>query len=218
MAQGSPNPSRFHSLALGKFDNFKARTDGLISAGDTTPSVGLYSLLYANTAGALIISYFDDGSEGQVVKVINVGNGIVSFVGAQIKVTDSSGLGVDGTAEFISHNSAWYETTRAQGAGADVRLIGTLGDATPTVSGTRLIVANSNGADTITNFDDGTTGQEITFLNIGAGAVTLQDSAGGILVADSGGNLVVTLSQSATMVQYSGNWYVTGASRDLGLL
>ena len=67
MARSMPNPSRFYSLALGKLDNFKARTDGLIAQADTTPDVLMYSLLYANNSANVSITDFDNGSEGQIV-------------------------------------------------------------------------------------------------------------------------------------------------------
>ncbi len=210
------NKTRFHSLALGKELNFTARTDGLIGAADTTPSVDIYSLLYNSSTNT--ISYFDDGTEGQLVHVINNADEQCLFSGTQMKVANSAGLWNAGdNITFINHNSSWYEISRSV-VGQEVATIAALGDATPSVKGASIVIANSSGADTITDFDDAHEGQQITLLNVGAGTVTLTDDVTKLVVGASGGDLAVEASATAKLVSYNGVWYVTSAVRDLGLL
>ena len=108
------NPTRFFTLALGKYDNFTHTTEGLIAAGDGTPSVSEYSLLWADSAGPLTISYFDDATEGQVVIVGNIGSSKVDFDGANLVEQNSAPILTGEFASFINHNSSWYELFRSQ--------------------------------------------------------------------------------------------------------
>ncbi len=205
MAQGSPNPSRFHSLALGRFNNFQARTDGLITDADTTPSVGLYSLLYSGSTNTL--SYFDDGSEGQIVKVINLVSEQMLFSGAQMKVANSAGLwGAGDNISFINHNSSWYETSRGVASNPEV-VTASAGDATPSVRGAELLIFNSGGAITVTDFDDGYAGQVLTVVNYGS-AVTI--SNGTIINGRSDQSYVITTSDSTSYVYTGSVWFNIG--------
>ena len=106
--------SRFYSLALGKSMNFNARTDGLISPGDTTPDVTLYSLLWANTNSPMTITYFDNGVEGQLVAVGNLGSANIAFNGSGIYWIKSAPIATNEFATFIMHNSVWYELFRSR--------------------------------------------------------------------------------------------------------
>ena len=85
------NVSRFYSLALGKYRNFNARTDGLIGESSTTPDVSQHSLLYANNSSTVVITNLTNGCEGQIVQLINL-NSSLSFSGTNFYLTDSSNL------------------------------------------------------------------------------------------------------------------------------
>ena len=201
------NKTRFHSLALGKENNFNARTDGLISVADTTPSVDLWSLLYADTAGALAITYFDDSTEGQIVHLVNLGAGDVSFLGAQLKVADSSNLKQNSTITFINHNSAFYELGRSQNNGTTVVTVST-SDVTPSVKNATLVKFTTQSALTVTNFDDGTPGQVITVVSASA-AITITN--GGVIInGRSDQAYVLTASDSTSYVYDGSNWYNIG--------
>ena len=91
--------SRFYSLALGKFKNFSARTDGLIAQGDTTPDVALNSLLYANNSSNVVITDFDNGEEGQVLCLINVGSNLSFLKGTEFKYS----YGERSTTDYFLH-------------------------------------------------------------------------------------------------------------------
>ena len=218
MARNRPNPSRFFGLALGRYDNFNARTDGLIAAADTTPDVSLYSLLYNSSANT--ITTFDNPSEGQIVSVINLVAEPLAFSGDQILVADSGKLYQNANITFICHNTAWYEISRSQPAagGKAISYITALGDATPSVAGgVKYVIATSTGTDTITDFDDGYEGQEITLINLNS-AVTIDDAAGKILVGGSGQALVLNVNEAATMINTSSHWIVVSCNKIGGLL
>lgn len=201
------NKTRFHSLALGKENNFQARTDGLISAGDTTPSVDLWSLLYANTGGDLAITYFDDSTEGQIVHLVNLGAGGVSFIGAQLVVADSADLAQNSTITFINHNSAFYELGRSQNNGTTVKTI-TTSDTTPSVKGATLIKFTTDSALTVTSFDDGYPGQIITVMSVSA-AITITN--GGVIINGRSDSAYVLTGSDATSYVFDGSvWYNLG--------
>ena len=208
---GTEHVSRFYSLALGKEKNFYARTDGLIVAGDTTPDVSLHSLLYADTGGNLNITYFDNGVEGQIIHLINLGAGEVQFSGAQMLVTDSSDLYANDNITFLFHNSSWYELGREHSAAIDIRTVAA-GDATPTVQNTKTLIFNSAGALAVTDFDDGYEGQILRILNIGAGDVTLQRGAE-LIVADSSN---LGTNDSVILTQRNAAWYELSKSHNIG--
>lgn len=208
--------SRFYSLALGKFRNFQVRTDGLISAGDTTPDVSIYSLLYADTAGNLNLTYLDNGEEGQIVHLINKGAGEVQFSGAQMLVADSSDLYQNDNITFILHNSSWYELARSHSAAKDIRTA-IAGDTTPTVQNTKVLLFNSAGAITITDFDDGYEGQVLTIVNKGAGAVTLSNNAALLVISATGQNYVMAVSGAVGLVNVIGIWHLASSTNPAAL-
>ena len=106
------NPTRFYSLALGKFDNFRSVSSGVIGLGDTTPSVKGLSLLYAQSGGTLTLSNFDDGSEGQLLVLVNAGSQLRYLTSGYLKVSTDA-LTFNGVATFINHyagnSSIWYQ-------------------------------------------------------------------------------------------------------------
>ena len=211
MARDNPNPSRFHSLALGKYNNFQARTDGLIAEADVTPDVSLYSLLYANNSSNYSITGFDNGSEGQIIYVVNVGSDLSFTRSSTMLVTDSSNLIKNDSISFINHASAWYELSRSHSAAVDVRTVAA-GDATPTVQNTKTLIFNSAGALAVTNFDDGYEGQIITAVNKGAGAVTLTNDVTKLVISGSAANYALAASGAVILVKAAGVWHLASST------
>ena len=216
MARQRPNPSRFFGLALGRYDNFNARTDGLIGLGDTTPSVELWSLLYANTNGNLNITYFDNPSEGQIVYLMNLGAGEVQFSGNQMKVADSSDLYANSNISFIHHNSSWYELSRShtnQKNVYDVPITAGALDATPSVAGNvKVLIFDSAGNLVVTDFDDGHEGQQITCINRGAGSVAFDHDVTKIMICSSAQDLVLAGSAACTFTNVEGVWFLSSVA------
>jgi len=204
MPQYTEHVSRFYSLALGRSKNFNARTDGLIAAADTTPDVSLYSLLYNSSTNT--ISYFDNGVEGQIVKVINLPDEKLLFSGLQMKVASSAGLYQGDNITFINHNSAWYETNRSNASNPRVA-VAAEADATPSVKNASLLIVPNSAALTITNFDDGYAGQVLTVI---ADSASITISNGTIINGRSDQAYVLTASDSTAYVFSGSKWFNIG--------
>jgi len=223
------NPSRFHQLALGKFDNFTHKTAGLIGLGDTTPDVSLYSLLWADTTGSLTISYFDNGCEGQLVLLGNLGTGEVDFDGANIVEQASSPIATNEFAAFVNHNSSWYELFRSKADSAqDITTVVGSGDArwwgTSTggfsATGLSFIQMNSAGKTVIKALSDGRVGQKITVANIGKADLHFCSGSGGThgtFVNASARTLVIPTSASINATFDGTNWFIDSPTL-LGLI
>lgn len=210
MSLNSPNPTRFHQLALGKFDNFKATSAGIIAVGDSAPSVSLYSLLYADTNGTLTIDNFTDSAEGQIVGVVNRNSGVVNFSGTNIYNSDSSGLSQNENAFFIKNAGKWFEISKRHSQ-TSVVTTAAAGDTTPSVKNASILVFNSAGGITISKFDDGIAGQIITVINKGAGSVTIANNVSNIMLARTAGNFVMIASDSTAFSTPDGTtWYNVG--------
>lgn len=207
MAANNPNPSRFYSLALGKYNNFQARTDGLIAEADAAPDVSMYSLLYANNSSTTVIKGFSNGAEGQIIYVINVGSDL-SFAGStNILITDSSNLTKNDSISFIKHASAWYELSRSHSAASDIKYAIELSANNASIVGgvanTRVLVINNSGATTISGLSGGYVGQVLTIVNT-LSAVTLSHNAV-ILNQGSGGiGFVMECSAAVSLVHLKG--------------
>ena len=195
--------TRFYSLALGKFKNFSAKTDGLIVDGDTTPDVSLNSLLYANSTNT--ISYFDNGEEGQVVHVINLASEFVTVQGAQIKTSDSASLYKDDSVTFINHNSAWYEIARDR---KDRIVSVAQNDSAPSVKGVSVLVLTSTAPIVIKNLSDGYTGQQVLILKTNSCPNILEHGVGQFFVSGSAQSLSMVTSDTTIVTNYGGTWFV----------
>ncbi len=202
------NVSMFYSLALGKVKNFNARTDGLISQGALTPSVALWSLLYANNSSTYVITNLTDGCEGQIVQLVNLGSSL-SFSGANFYLTDSSNLAPNDNITFINHNNRWYETGRSHSANLDIRYSSELGadNQAPDVTNSKVLVINNSGATILAGLSGGYVGQILTIVNVKSN-VTLSHNAL-LLNADSGGvGFIVAVSAAVTLININGSKWV----------
>ena len=187
------------------------RTDGTVAAGDTTPDVSQYKVLYVDTGGNLNITYFDNGEEGQIIRLINLGAGEVQFSGAQMLVADSSDLYANDNISFLFYNSAWYEIGRKHSAAKNFRTAAA-GDATPTVQNTNILVFNSAGAISVTDFDDGYEGQLLTVINKGAGGVTLTNDVTKLVIGASGANYLMAASGAVLLTNVMGVWHLASST------
>lgn len=201
------NPSRFYSIALGKWDNFKAATDGLIVESDSSPSVALHSLLYSNnTTNSVSITMFDDPSEGQVVHLYNIGSSLF-FSGASMKTVNSSGLYANDNISFRHHNGYWYEETRCLSSGnGDVKSTTSAADWAPDVSNARVLLITATSAKTLKGLSGGYAGQVITLANVGSNTVTV--STGDCFVFTGTNAYLLTGSNACQFVcRSSTQWY-----------
>jgi hypothetical protein len=207
MARSMPNPSRFYSLALGKLNNFKARTDGLIAEADTTPDVSMYSLLYANNSSNVSITDFDNGSEGQILYIINVGSDLSFTRSSTMLVSDSSSLVKNDSISFINHSSAWYELSRGHSASSEVKYAIELSANNASIVGgvanTRVLVINNSGATTISGLSGGYVGQILTVVNT-LSAVTLSHNAVVLNQATGGVGFILETSAAVTLLHLKG--------------
>ena len=200
-----PNPSRFYSLAIGKLNNFKARTDGLIAEADTTPDVSLYSLLYANNSSNVAITDFDNGSEGQIIYVINVGSDLSFAKSSTMLVTDSSNLTKNDSIAFINHNSSWYELSRSASGNSTIKYAAQLAadNAYVDVTGAKVLVINNSGATVLAGLSGGYVGQVLTVVNT-LSAVTLSHNALLLNEASAGVGFVIQTSAAVDLIHLKG--------------
>jgi hypothetical protein len=202
--------SRFYSIAFGREKNFNARTDGLISAGDTTPDVSLYSLLYANTAGMLNVSYFDNAQEGQLVHLINLGAGIVNIAGAQMVVKDSANLSTSDSITMINHNSSWYEVSRSHNVSTENITTAAQTNSAPSVKNAAVLVLTSTAPLLIKGISGGYEGQRITIVKVNSCYNTLSNGLA-VFISGTAGNFVMNPSSTIAATLYNGQWFATEA-------
>lgn len=205
MSRGNPNPSRFYGLALGKYNNFKVRTDGLIGEADTTPDVSMYSLLYANNSSNVSITDFDEGSEGQIIYVVNLGSDLSFTRSSTMLVTDSSNLAKNDSISFIKHASAWYELSRSHSASSSIKYSSELvaDNAYVDVTGAKVLVINNSGTTVLAGLSGGYVGQVLTVVNT-LSAVTLSHNALLLNEASAGVGFVIQTSAAVDLIHLKG--------------
>lgn len=204
--------SRFYSLALGKELNFQARTDGLITQADTTPSVGIFSLLYSDSANT--ITYLDDGAEGQVAVIMNIAaSDILTLSGGQMKMATSAPLLANESVTLLNHNSAWYEIARGSKITAEGGVVtAAYGDSSPSVRGAAVLVLPSTTKLLITALDDGYDGQRLTIIKVNSCYNTISNGATAVMIAESAQNFVLVTSGTIEVIRYGGIWYAIGVA------
>ena len=174
------------------------------TASDATPTVATGRTFI--TAGALAITDFDDGVDGQIITVRAHG---------AITLTDSANLQLQGDTDFVMAlddtvtlanigGTNWYETGRRPATtAAEIPLFPVVtfagGDATPTVlNGKYFLTA---GTTAITDFDDGVVGQTITVK--AKTSITITDAGDLELV----GNFAMTTGDTITLTMIeTGKW------------
>lgn len=204
------NVSRFYSLALGKYRNFNARTDGLIGEGAAIPDVSQYSLLYANNSSTVVITNLTNGCEGQIVQLVNLGSSL-SFNGSNFYLSDSSDLAKNDNITFINHNNAWYETSRAHSGNLDIRYAPQLGadNQAPDVTNSKVLVINNSGATILAGLSGGYVGQILTVVNVKSN-VTLSHNALLLNEASGGVGFIIQVSGAVQLININGSkWLAT---------
>lgn len=183
-------------------------------ASDTTPSVANHDNYRTNT-GTLTITDFDDGYAGQIITVYSLAAITFDTTGTNLtgSTTDLVTASGDITRWLCVDGTTWR---LLELNGTPVVQTFTAADATPSVLG-QDIFETDTGTLTITDFDDGEDGQQITVLS--KGAVTF-DTTGTNLSSPFSVDLV-TKSGDATqwvcdggttwrLVSYNGNAFLQG--------
>ena len=205
--------TRFYSLALGKYNNFyNTATSGVIANGDTTPSVALDSLLYVNSAGALTITDLDDGGEGQIVMIHNLGAGVVTLAGSCV-TTNSAALAANQNITLRKNITKWYEIAR--GGASDSATItytnpvytagGSSGTLTVTPN-TRLVLLTSNSTNVIAGITGGYQGQSILFIGVGS-CNRIAIGSGNIVSNVTTGDIKMLNSSMCIISRAGGQWF-----------
>ena len=191
------NVSRFYSLALGKYKNFQAKTDGLVNEALATPDVSLNSLIYTNNSSTIVITNLTNGCEGQLVTIINVGSDL-SFNGSNFQLTDSSNMAKNDNISFINHSNVWYETGRSHSGALDTIAVAH-GNSAPSVKNLAVLIFNGSAAQTLIGLSDGSIGQTLWIYNNGPSAISINTSA---LIANSAGGVFLLSSGLAINAVY----------------
>ena len=174
------------------------------TASDATPTVATGRTFI--TAGALAITDFDDGVDGQIITVRAHG---------AITLTDSANLQLQGDTDFVMAlddtvtlanigGTNWYETGRRPATtAAEIPLFPVVTftdlDATPTVANGKYFL--TTGTTAITDFDDGVVGQTITVK--AKSTITITDAGDLELV----GNFAMTTGDTITLTMIeTGKW------------
>lgn len=117
-----------YGRALGQYNNFYARTDGLSTQADTTPDVTNIGLLYTNNTSNTSITYFDVLSpqgnntqrgwfQGKELRVVFLDDSTTLVRSAAMQISGDSTFGVGGVIDLMMHNSAWLEVGRSENQG-----------------------------------------------------------------------------------------------------
>jgi hypothetical protein len=215
--------TRFYSLALGKYNNFSATTDGLIADGDLTPDVSLNSLLYTTRATTSTISDFDNGGEGQLVMVQNRGTACVYFNSSCV-AANSGCIGPGQTITFKKNINKWYEVAKT-GAVAEPFLIGAevLADSNATLSvgaggsaasliidmNTKVLVLTRTARCVFKSFSGGYEGQVIRIIKVLSCHAELGIGTGNLACATTASNIVMTASTNLVAMKYANQWHIT---------
>ncbi len=159
------------------------------------------------TGGTTAITDFDDGVTGQIITVI-AEHAITITEGTNIFLDDSENFvmaATDTLTLVCKADNKWYELGRSTAARSK---LATLGDnATPSVkNGTTFL---TGGTTTITDFDDGVTGQIITVVS--EHAITITDGTN--IFLENSENFVMAATDTLTLICKADNkWYELGRS------
>jgi hypothetical protein len=173
-------------------------------AGSGTPSI-LYGSIFNTLANNIIYSNFTNGFQGQTINVSFAfprGSGYVDFTGTNLK-------GNSGQDWFFSQNDDMTCTFNGTNwlclvndATTAAAIVTLDDDATPSVSG--VTKALTGGTTTITDFDDGVTGQVLMLIS--EHAITITDGTN--IFLNGSANFVMAATDTLTLIQKAdGKWY-----------
>jgi len=213
--------------ALGRQNNFFARTDGLAAVGDTTPDVTDIGLLYTSNTSNTSITYFDlrtpQGNntqpgwfEGKELRVIFLDDSTTLVRSAQLVLDGgNSTFGQNGVIDLIFHNSSWIEVHRSENQGAvtaNSAGLGTTGIVNVAGVKTLLLTTFSGSSAILRRALKGDNGDVINVLNIGGSdsLIIVNSAANDTFVSTtSGSSTQITLASSAgiSFVKNGNFWF-----------
>lgn len=208
-----------YGFALGKINNFIARTDNVFTESDTTPDVSLGSLFYTNNSSATVISYFDlpvpgggaasnaAAFEGKMFWLVHL-DSQTSFTRSAVLECGNGTFNPpsQSVTHWMFHNSAWYEISRGAGGQGNQTATQLVGAATSTINvkdRTVILLNNSDaGVSVIHQFLGGEPGQIVTLVPNSAGVGLLQ-------IANSSGNIRVPGAATLSLALTGGYQFVS---------
>lgn len=169
---------------------------------DATPSV--LGRRYFVTGGTTTITNFDDGEYGQEILII-AEHSVTITDGASIVLKNSRNydmLAGDTLTLLFNDDDVWYEMARSVNSFEVDPIITLADDATPSVLNDSLFL--TGGTTTITDFDDGVTGQIIKI--IAEHSLTITDGTNIFLNGSANFDMVAT--DTLTLICKADNkWY-----------
>lgn len=177
-----------YSSALGSYQNFSSRTDGLFVSGNTAPNVAdstlFYSIPTSPTSIASFRGYNNDLEEGQKIIVFcnDTRSTFVNSPGLRLLNGQNITCPAGTYLGFVYHNSVWYENFRSMDT-ANTRSYsaGTFGNGTAAMieSNEVIFTTSSVGNGIIVRRLFGAyIGQPLNILNINSSMTMFTNSAG----------------------------------------
>lgn len=204
-------------FALGRQNNFFARTDNLFGQSDATPDVTLGSLFFSNNTSNTTITGFDLTStsqagnnagafEGKLITVMFLDGSTRLANAAPLYLSGSDGLqGANNIISLVYHNSGWYETYRS----VNINNIVTANSAGLTGTGTvdvrgrdTVVLISSAGSDAVLRLmTNGEQGQKVNVICTGSNCTIVVNSAAAnnFVTSSSSGAATVILANSAAL-------------------
>lgn len=172
-------------------------------ANDATPSINTINKIYL-TGGTTTITDFDKGTPGQEITLI-AAHILTITDGTNILLNNNVDfkMQVDDNLSLIQQaDGKWYETSR-RNSRTGIKTLAN--DGTPTVINGKTF--RTGGTTTITDFDNGVEGQEITIL--ASHSITITDGTNMLL----NGSVDFTMTDSDTLsliLRSDDKWHETG--------
>lgn len=220
-------------LALGRQNNFFARTDNLFGQSDATPDVTAGNLFFSNNTSNTTITNFDLVSnhttgnnagqfEGKVITVMFLDDSTRLANATPLYLSGSDGLqGANNIISLVYHNSGWYETYRSINVSNFVTATSASLGATGTVSARgrdTVILSSAAGSDPVLRLlTNGEQGQRVNVVCSGSNCTIVVNSGGNnqFVTSSSSGAATVILANSAALsfTRIGGQWLEL---RDIG--
>ena len=176
-----------NAFAFGRYNNFKAGTDSLISSAETAPDVRISSFVQIDNASATDISNFNNGEEGQVI-VVNMLDDLSTVLdGTYVSLEEGQPIHGDGNnVTLIKNKGVWneiarsvnnYETSVAAGGGSTLTV--------DTATKVLILTGGSGGKPfTYSTVNGGTLYQEVLLVqNSGGIEINIMNTVGNIMIA-----------------------------------
>ena len=211
-----------YGTSVGSYDNFRARTDGLITSGDTTPDVSIGTLFYTNNTSATAITYFDgllSGGqvgieEGKQIQIIFLDTATTLVNGAQMLLSDTANtFPANSTIDLEFHNSAWYERGRSKNVANSTRIFTpavtvVAGSFGVNVDNVKVLILNASAAAaTLVSFSGGDIGQSVYVVPNTTNTLFIANAPAGNLIFPGTNTFLLSASASYEFIRaVGGNW------------